>query len=170
MIKTKARTLERPRPGATVKPDGSLFEQLENGGTVTTRLLNSGGPGAKYPVGSSGRALMSAAYQSKMGNEPHIEVRIKPRAKDRPSNELMMIVTYQVCLSKEEQENLTQLVPSTPKLESRRASRKSLKAAAHGQSDTGNATGKGGYAALVSADPAGDESAQTTGAIVEEGK
>jgi len=113
---------------------------------------------------------MSAAYQSQMGKEPHIEVRIKPRAKDRPSNELMIIVTYQVCLSKEEQENLTQLVPSTPKLESRRASRRALKAAPHGQSNTGNAIGKGGYAALVATDPAGDESAQTTGAIVEEGK
>ena len=155
MIKTKDRTTERPRPGVTINADGSLFEQLDNGQTRRTSLAYRG-PGP--------------AHQPQLGQEPHIEVRIKPRAKDRPSNELMLIVTYQVCLSKEEQENLTQLVPSTPKLEPRRASRRALKAAPRGEGDTGNAIGKGGYAPLAASDPAGDESAQTTGAIVEEGK
>jgi len=58
-----------------------------------------------------------------MNKQPHIEVRIKPRAKDHPSDDFKVVVTYQVCLSKEEQENLIQLVPSTPRVDLRQSAR-----------------------------------------------
>jgi hypothetical protein len=40
MLKTKARSLERPRPGHMIRADGSLFEQLDNGQTRTTSFGN----------------------------------------------------------------------------------------------------------------------------------
>ena len=38
--------------------------------------------------------------------DPKIDVRIKPRAKDHPSDDFKIVVTYEVHLSKQEQENL----------------------------------------------------------------
>jgi len=48
--------------------------------------------------------------------EPTISVRIKPRAKDHTSDDFKLVVTYQVELSTDDQENLKNMVPSTPKI------------------------------------------------------
>lgn len=49
--------------------------------------------------------------------EPFIEVRIKPRAKDHPSDDFKLVINYQISLSKEQQDAFLKLIPSTPKLE-----------------------------------------------------
>jgi hypothetical protein len=46
--------------------------------------------------------------------EPVIQVRIKPRAKDHPSDDFKIVVNYKVALSPDEQENLKNLVPASP--------------------------------------------------------
>jgi len=99
MVKTKARTLERPRPGVLVNQDGTIFEHLAKGQTRTT---------------SYGSLHAGGSFQARMSKQPHIEVRIKPRAKDHPSDDFKVVVTYTITLSKEEQEQLGQLVPATP--------------------------------------------------------
>jgi len=54
MIKTKARTLERPRPGLMINADGTLFEQLDNGQTRTTSFGNFRGQQNRVGDGSLG--------------------------------------------------------------------------------------------------------------------
>jgi preprotein translocase subunit SecB len=51
--------------------------------------------------------------------EPTIQVRIKPRAKDHPSDDFKIVVNYKVALSQEEQENLKNLVPASPMIKRR---------------------------------------------------
>jgi hypothetical protein len=41
-------------------------------------------------------------------------VRIKPRAKDHPTDDFKIVVNYTVSLSFEEQENLKKMVPASP--------------------------------------------------------
>jgi len=54
------------------------------------------------------------ASSSNNQKQPKIQVRIKPRAKDHPSDDFKIVINYTVALSSEEQENLRNMVPASP--------------------------------------------------------
>lgn len=109
MFKTKVRSIERPRPGITTL-DGQIVEELDNGQIRTT---------------SYGTLLFGQKFKKKIGfnniedKEPFIDVRIKPRTKDHPSDDFKLVINYQVSLSKEQQNILSKLIPSSPMLDTK---------------------------------------------------
>jgi hypothetical protein len=125
MFRTKERTLERPRPGILITEEGNLYEELENGQTRTTSFAHL------YPQGMVNIGITDGLV---LKNEPKINVRIKPRAKDHPSDDFKIVVSYQVHLSKEELESMRKLIPMTP---------------SHNESQDNQPT-KGQYARLLS--------------------
>jgi preprotein translocase subunit SecB len=58
--------------------------------------------------------LLGTQSEPNTKKEPKIQVRIKPRAKDHPSDDFKVVVNYTVALSAEEQENLRNMVPASP--------------------------------------------------------
>jgi hypothetical protein len=104
LINTKKRTMDRPRPADIhYTAEGSLVEQMENGQSRTTSFGS---------FVSNFMSVPSSKYAK--SKEPIIQVRIKPRAKDHPSDDFKIVVNYKVALSLEEQENLKNLVPASP--------------------------------------------------------
>ena len=106
MLLTKERTIEKPRPGILITNDGNIYEELENGQNRTTSFANF------YPNGMGTMSMTDALAQQRK-NEPKINVRIKPRAKDHPSDDFKVVVNYQVHVSKDEIDTLRKLVPNS---------------------------------------------------------
>lgn len=52
-------------------------------------------------------------YEQKQ-KEPKIEVRIKPRTKENPSEDFKLVVKYEIELSKTEQRQINRMVPQSP--------------------------------------------------------
>jgi hypothetical protein len=53
------------------------------------------------------------AYEQRQ-KEPKIEVRIKPRTKENPSEDFKLVVKYEIELSKSEQRQIDKMVPQSP--------------------------------------------------------
>lgn len=102
MFKTVTRTADKPRQGLVMNHDGTLI------GSMDLDLFRA----------SSGHGLQSslieAMEQSQQQKEPTIEVKMKHRTKNAPSDDFKFVVNYEVELSKEDQKNLENQVPSTP--------------------------------------------------------
>ena len=71
--------MERPRPGMFINDQGNVVEEFDGG--VRT---------SSFAAGNS---------NIKREKDPKIDVRIKPRAKDHPSDDFKIVVTYEVHLS-----------------------------------------------------------------------
>ena len=108
MIKTKERTMERPRLGILIE-DGHLYEQLENGVERTISYGHYASPA------NEGAITMLKAFEQQNQKEPKIDVRIKPRTKDHASDDFKLVVNYQVELSQKELERMSSFIPQTPR-------------------------------------------------------
>lgn len=85
MFKTKVRSIERPRPGIIL--DGQIVEELENGQSRTTSY-------GTLIIGQRFKNQKKSGFSNAEEKEPFIDVRIKPRTKDHPSDDFKLVINY----------------------------------------------------------------------------